>query len=218
MDPSNYYSPIPGQPPTYQKKILSALMGDDPNTLPLDPNALPPGSDMPGQTIPTTGVGNGQTTTSTTQPAKSEVPDPNAASSSSGALTQNQGENNSDFFTRLLNSGQYKTPQDAINYFNSLGLGKDSSGTSSNYGSSPAYYDNGLGQIGLPDRYLVKNADGTWTTTMRGSSGDVNKSQGGSGGFGVNPLSYLSGGQNAQDPMDTIMSRILAALNQYGGG
>lgn len=54
--------------------------------------------------------------------------------------------------------------------------------------------------------------------TSDGSNAAMFGGGGGGPAFGVNPLSFLTGGQNATDPMDTIMSRILAALGQYGGG
>lgn len=84
--------------------------------------------------------------------------------------SKQSGESNVDYLNRLLTSGQYSTPQDAINQFNSQGLSADSSGLSSNYGSSPAYYSTNGGEIGLPDRYLVKQADGSWQTVMRSPS------------------------------------------------
>lgn len=84
--------------------------------------------------------------------------------------TKQSGESNVDYLNRLLTSGQYATPQDAINQFNNQHLSADSSGLSSNYGSSPAYYSTNGGEIGLPDRYLVKQADGSWQTIMRSPS------------------------------------------------
>jgi len=93
--------------------------------------------------------------------------DPTANSTPVFDATKGQNENNVEYFTRLLNSGQYQTPQAAIDAFNGQNLKADKTGLSSFYGSSPAFYNNGLGQIGLPDRYFVKQSDGTWQQTMR---------------------------------------------------
>lgn len=83
--------------------------------------------------------------------------------------------NNDQTFLDMLNSGQYSSPQAAIDAFNAMGLNADSTGLSSHYGSSPAYYSDG-NAIGLPDAVLSQGADGKWTATARGNSGSSSSS------------------------------------------
>jgi hypothetical protein len=126
-----------------------------------------------GPSIPTTGgftpnpnAGTGQFTPTPDQAAWASAGGkgtmPGASSSASGSGT------NQDKFLAMLNdpANKGKNPQALINQFNAMGLGADSSGLSSNYGSSPALY--GGNTIGLPGAVLTQNPDGTWSAAARG--------------------------------------------------
>lgn len=108
--------------------------------------------------------GGGQSTGNTTEGQKVEQ--------GAGSATPGSGSgSNVDRFTSMLTDPKYKgNAQAVVDDFNKLGLDADGTGLSSKYGSSPAVYDGG-NTIGLPDRYMTKNSDGTWSTTMRGSGG-----------------------------------------------
>lgn len=114
----------------------------------------------------------------------------------SDASSQQGSGSNVDKFMSMLNDPQYKgNAQAATDAFNKLGLDADHTGLSSKYGSSPAVYDGG-NTIGLPDRYMTKNSDGSWSTTMRGPNSGGGSSQGGGG----NELfSMLAGNPQLQD-------------------
>lgn len=148
-----------------------------------------------------------QSTGSTTQPQKQEQ---GAGIGAASAPTGPSGGSNVDRFKSLLNDPKYKdNPQGAIDAFNSLGLDADSSGLSSHYGSSPAFYNNGLGQIGLPGSYLVKQSDGSWQETQRSPQ------QGGGGGNAAqNTINQLGAAPtlNGNDS-NGIWQQIVQALN-----
>lgn len=137
-----------------------------------------------------------------------EQPAASAGQSSSGS--------NEDRFMSLLNDPQYKdNPQAAIDAFNGLGLKADSTGLSSNYGSSPAFYQQGLGQIGLPGAYLVKQQDGSWQRVTRSPEGPKANIQGAIGGFlpnQVNDAFSQATGSQGTDYAAKLQQMIMSAL------
>jgi hypothetical protein len=70
------------------------------------------------------------------------------------------GENPPDYLLRLLNSGRFQNPHEAIDVYNAQNI------PGNHYGTSPAYYP-ANNTIGLPTYYLI-NVDGQWQTVQRG--------------------------------------------------
>lgn len=97
--------------------------------------------------------------------------DPNWSFDQLNASYGGTAKNNDDLILEMLNSPESKgkDPQSIIDQFNNQKLGADSTGLSSNYGSSPALY--GGNTIGLPDEVLNDN-NGVWSATKRGPSTD----------------------------------------------
>jgi hypothetical protein len=69
------------------------------------------------------------------------------------------GENPPDYLLRLLRSGQFSNPQEAIDVYNAQNI------PGNRYGTSPAYYPE-QDAIGLPTYYLVR-VNGDWQTIYR---------------------------------------------------
>jgi hypothetical protein len=190
---------------------------NDPNQLALDRQAqIEQLANQPwANTDPTQGIGNtipymgtdpntgsNQTTGSTTETAKATLPGDTTASQSQ--------QNNQDQFYRLLTDPKYKgNPQGAIDAFNALKLGKDSTGLSSNYGSSPEYYgDNNT--IGLPGGYYTQGNDGSWNFTQRTAS-NQGHGEPASALLGAAPLVApgLTIGANDSGNVDSFLAGIL---------
>lgn len=87
-----------------------------------------------------------------------------AATGTSGLTTAagnniQSGEDPQSYLLRLLNSGQFSNPQDAIDIYNAQNI------PGNHYGTSPAYYPEN-DTIGLPTYYLI-HSGGEWTPVQR---------------------------------------------------
>lgn len=193
LSPSSDGAPIPGG--------LGGLTTDPTSTDPTTGATTQPTKATGAPTSGTGPTGGFTPTTGPNAPKGMQDPsnDPNWAFDQLNASYGGNAKNNQDLFLAMMNSPQNKgkSPQDIINEFNAQKLGADSSGLSSEYGSSPEYYSDG-NAIGLPGAVLRQGADGTWTAETRGPGVDSSPTQ--NGGGASSALGAVQGMQAANAP------------------